>query len=39
MLLFLSDHRNGLLPFNFPIPVYSWANITIKSAINPEERI
>lgn len=36
---FMSNHRNGMLPCNFPIPVYGWANATIKSAPYPEKRV
>jgi hypothetical protein len=36
---FMSNRRNGMLPCNFPIPVYGWANATIKSAPNPEMRV
>jgi hypothetical protein len=36
---FMSNRRNSMLPCNFPIPVYRWANATIKLAPNPEERV
>jgi hypothetical protein len=36
---FMSNRRSRMFPCNFPIPVYSWAITTIKSAPNSEKRV
>jgi hypothetical protein len=37
--VFMGNHKNGLLPCSFPIPVYRWSNATIYASPNPERRV